>query len=428
MAKILVMPKLGLTMKEGTVARWHKNEGDEVREKEVLLDVETDKLTNEVEAPESGVLRKILVPEGETVECLRALAIIAARDEDISALLQESGAPAEPAGAPPQQAAAQIPAAQTAEEVRIVAAPAAKKLAADKGVDLGLIKGTGPGGRIVLKDVEDFLGAPAAAPHKISPVAAKMAEELKVDTGSIRKEGRIMKEDVLAAAAPQTSQEKRVRMSQMRKIIASRMHESWAASPAVSYDIRVDVTNLRRMKESVKDTLKLTYTDFLVKIASAALLEYPLLNCSIDGDELVMRDHANIGVAVAVEGGLLVPVIRNVQDKGIREISETIRTLAQKARDGELSTDDLQGGTFTITNLGTFGIESFSPIINQPEVAILGMNVIVETPVAMGGEITIRPLMNLSLTADHRAVDGAVAAQFLKRIKELAENPELLLL
>jgi len=405
MAKIVVMPKLGLTMKEGTVARWYKQEGDDVSEKEVLFEVETDKLTNEVEAPESGVLRKILVPEGETVECLKALAIIASKDEDISALLKEAGAePEAGATSAPQPVAAPAAAAraeQLAEAGRIVAAPAAKKLAAEKGADLSLVKGTGPGGRIVLKDVEDFLAASPEPPQKISPVAA-------------------------ASAAPKAGGEKRLKMTQMRRIIASRMQESWTVSPAVSYDIRVDVSSMKRIKESMKDTVKLTYTDFLVKIASAALLEHPMLNSSVDGDEVIMRDYTNIGVAVAVEGGLLVPVIRDVQEKGIKEISETLRDLAQKARDGELTSDDLQGGTFTISNLGMFGIESFSPIINQPQVAILGVNAIVDTPVVIAGEIEIRPLMNLSLTADHRAVDGAVAAQFLRRFKELVENPELL--
>lgn len=437
MAKIVVMPKLGLTMKEGTVARWYKNEGDEVGEKEVLFDVETDKLTNEVEAPEGGVVRKILVPEGETVECLKPLAIIASKDEDISSLLKEAGASEKAAEASKAQletvpeAAAQ--AEQSAEAGRIVAAPAAKKLAAEKGIDLGMVKGTGPGGRIVIKDVEDFHTA-ASAPQKVSPVAAKMAEELKVDVTGIRKEGRIMKEDVLAAAAAEAAgvspegKEKRVRMTQMRRIIAARMQESWAVSPAVSYDIRVDVSRLMSIRESLKDKAKVTYTDLIVKIAAAALLEHPLLNSSIDGDEIIMKEYVNIGVAVAVEGGLLVPVIRGVQDKGLKEISETLSTLAQKAREGELSSDDLQGGTFTITNLGMFGIESFSPIINQPQSAILGVNAIVETPVVVGGEISVRPFMNLSLTADHRVVDGAMAAQFLKKVKELIENPELLLL
>jgi pyruvate dehydrogenase E2 component (dihydrolipoamide acetyltransferase) len=445
MAKIVVMPKLGLTMKEGTVARWYKNEGDEVGEKEVLFDVETDKLTNEVEAPEGGVVRKILVPEGETVECLKPLAIIASKDEDISSLLKEAGAPEEAAEAskaqPETVPEAAARAEQSAEAGRIVAAPAAKKLAAEKGIDLGMVKGTGPGGRIVIKDVEDFQTAAAAAsasaPQKVSPVAAKMAEELKVDVTGIRKEGRIMKEDVLAAAAAEVAaaaavspegKEKRVRMTQMRRIIAARMQESWDVSPAVSYDIRVDVSRLMSIRESLKDKAKVTYTDLLVKIAAAALLEHPLLNSSIDGDEIIMKEYVNIGVAVAVEGGLLVPVVRGVQDKGLKEISETLSTLAQKAREGELSSDDLQGGTFTITNLGMFGIESFSPIINQPQVAILGVNAIVETPVVVGGEISVRPLMNLSLTADHRVVDGAVAAQFLKKVKELVENPELLLL
>lgn len=429
MAKIVVMPKLGLTMKEGTIVKWRKNEGEPVQSGEVLLEVATDKLTNEIEANESGIVRKLMAKEGDTVECLKAIAVIAAADEDISEILKEAGDAEETATATETPAAAETVYAKS--KIRVKAAPAARKLAEEKGIDIELVPGTGPEGRIVIKDVEDFIESEKTR-TKVSPMAAKLAKELNVNVDEIGKNGRVMKEDVLSfaargaeAAAPQ---ETRVKMSPMRKVIASRMHESWSASPAVSYDIRVDTSSLKKVKECLNDICKVTYTDLLVKILSKALIEFPLVNCSVDGEELVMKNYVNMGVAVAVEGGLVVPVIKNVEKMGLKDISEAVRKMASKAKDGTLNPEDMQGGSFTITNLGTFGIESFSPIINQPEVAILGVNKIGDTPVVINGEVGVRPIMNLSLTADHRAVDGAVAAQFLMRVKELIEKPEMLLL
>jgi Pyruvate/2-oxoglutarate dehydrogenase complex, dihydrolipoamide acyltransferase (E2) component, and related enzymes len=268
---------------------------------------------------------------------------------------------------------------------------------------------------------------------KASPMASKIAEELNIDISKIEKDGRVMKDDVLSLCkCNKTSEDncaqKRVPMSQMRKVIASRMHESWITSPTVTYDIKVDMTSLKRFKNALKDVCKITYTDLLVKMVSKVLLQFPLLNCSINGNELITRNYVNMGVAVALEEGLVVPVIKYSNEKGLKEISTEIKDLANKAKSNELTTENITGGTFTITNLGMFGIEYFSPIINQPEVAILGVNKITETPVVQNGEIVIKPLMNLSLTADHRAVDGSVAAQFLSKLKEYIEKPELLML
>lgn len=430
MAHIVVMPKLGLTMTEGTIVKWMKNEGEEIQVGEALFEVSTDKLVNEVESNQSGVVRKIIIPEGDIAECLKPIAIIAALDEDISSMLKEAGA-SEKVATPVQVDADVKPIiVDEKSKIRVKAAPVAKKLAVESGINIQLVTGTGPEGRIVLKDVEDYIENEKNS-TKVSPVAAKLAQELKVNVSEINKDGRVMKEDVLAFANKSTDiaiEEKRVKMTPMRKVIASRMHESWSVSPAVTYDIKVDTTNLKRIKDSLKDVYKLTYTDLLIKLLSNALLEFPIVNCSVDKEELIIKNYINIGVAVAVEGGLIVPVIKNVQSKGLKEISESVKDLASKAKTGRLIEEEMTGGTFTITNLGMYGIQSFSPIINQPEVAILGINTIEDTPVVRNGEIVVRPLMNLSLTADHRAVDGAVAARFLAKVKELIEKPEILIL
>ncbi|GGF99516.1 dihydrolipoamide acetyltransferase component of pyruvate dehydrogenase complex [Paenibacillus albidus] len=442
MAELIVMPKLGLTMTEGTISNWRKAEGDTVAQGDILFDVETDKISNEVEAKLGGVLRKIIVEEG-TVDIFQPVAVIGDANEDISALLGGGVMPvAEQVGTPADAGAAAATAGEAsvhAASGRIKASPYAKKTAAGLSVDLQQVKGTGPQGRITEGDVRKYAieGGSGAAPKvKISPAAAKEAAALGIDPSGLHKEGRIMKEDIrsIAAASSQTAVQaavqevKRVPMNSMRKIIAKRMLESQAVSPAVTYNMKLDTTALGALRQQLKDTLKVTYTDLLVSIVARSLLEFPLLNCSIEGTELVMRNYVNIGVAVGLEEGLVVPVVKNAYQKGLAEISQDVKRLAAGARSNTLTSDDLTGGTFTITNLGMYGMESFSPIINQPEVAILGVNAIVDTPVAINGEIIIRPLMNISLTADHRAVDGAVAAQFMQKIKAYVENPALLLL
>jgi pyruvate dehydrogenase E2 component (dihydrolipoamide acetyltransferase) len=432
MADVIVMPKLGLTMKEGKIAKWHKNEGDEVNEGETLLEVATDKLTNEVEANKSGFIRKLLAKEGDVIPCLEPIAIIGDKDEDISSLLSQSTVKAEKEDSVKTSSNKQEVEKKTNQSKRVNVSPIAKKLAQEKGIDIADVVGTGPQGRITKNDVEKYLEVKGKV--KTSPMAEKAASELNVKLSDINKDGRIMKQDVLdfnkkrkllEAANPI---DERVPMTEMRKVIARRMSQSWEISPAVTYDIKVDITNLRRLKNELKDIYKVTYTDLLVKILSKSLLDFPLLNCSIDGEELIYRNYANIGVAVAIDNGLVVPVVKYANVKGLKEISSEIKELVFKAKNNELSTDDLTEGTFTITNLGMYGIDSFSPIINQPEVAILGVSTIVETPVLQNGNIINKPFMKLSLTADHRAVDGAVAAQFLYKIKQYTEKPEMLIL
>ena len=438
MAKFLVMPKLGLTMTEGNIANWRKSEGDSVEMGEIIFDVETDKITKEFESTGAGVIRKILVSEG-TVEVLKPIAIIGKTDEDISALLAEAekavgtAAPEEKAETVAQSKAVEAAPASAAGG-RVKASARTKKIAADLNIDISLVPGTGPQGAITEKDVTEFAEKAKTVQPKISPTAAVVAEGLGVDPSHIQKAGRIMKDDVLrfkqAAELHKFAdpQEFAKPMSAMRKIIASRMSASQETSATVNYNQRVDTTAMKLLREELKGAAKITYTDILVKILSRVLLEFPLLNCSIVGADIITRNYVNIGVAVALPDGLIVPVVKYANKKDLGEISNEIKALAEKARNNELGADEITGGTFTLTNIGMFGMESFTPIINQPEVAILGINTIMDTPMVVDGQVVIKPMMNLSLTADHRVVDGSVAAAFVARLKEVIEKPGLLLL
>ena len=444
MAKVVVMPKLGLTMTEGTVSKWLKKVGDEIKSGEPFFEVETDKLTNTIEANTDGVVRHFFVEEGTTVPVLDKVAIIAAADEDISALL--GGAPA--AAAAPEAPAAAAPAASAAPVrapgERVVAAPAAKKLAKELGIDLALVPGTGPNGRITLDDVKNWKPAPAApaapaaeeAPKtKASPLAAAVAKDLGIDLDKIGAKDRVLAEDILRylestrEKAPEGApREEVVPMNGMRKAIAKNMLNSHMTSPTVTANLSVDMSAMKAYREQLKaKEIKVSYTDLLVKFIAKALTEFPLLNCSVEDNKIVYKHYVNMGVAVALDNGLLVPNVTDADKKSLTEISKEIKELAKLAREGGLPMEKLRGGTFTITNLGMYGIESFTPIINQPEVAILGVTTMEDRAVVRGGEIVIRPMMTLSLTFDHRVVDGSVAAEFLQRVKALLENPALML-
>ncbi len=437
MANYIVMPKMGLTMTEGVILNWRKQEGDTIKKGEIIFDVETDKLTNEYDSKADGILRKILVAEG-TVPVLAPVAIIGDRDEDITDLLNQAGAAAKPeikAQTDTKEIKDDTSEALTpAKNGRVKASPRAKKIAQELGVDISLVKGTGPDGSVTENDIKSFAEQSKEEKKKVSPSAAVTAVQLGVDTNEIKKDTRIMKDDVIKYKLNQeltryaNPQEFRKPMSGMRKVIAKRMLESKQISPTVSYNLKVDTTGMKQLRDEIKDAAKVSYTDILVKIVSKVLLEFPLLNCSADGNEIVTRNYVNMGVAVALPEGLLVPVVKYTNVKNLKEISEEIKALAIKAKTNELTPDDMDGGTFTISNIGMYGVESFTPIVNQPEVAILGVNAIVDEVKVINREITIKPMMNLSLTADHRVVDGAVAAVFMARLKEYIEKPGLLLL
>ncbi len=395
--------------------------------------METDKLTNTIEAPEGGVLRKIIAEEGATIACLSGIAVIGAPQEDISALISGSAAPSggEVPAAPADPAA---PAAARPAGSRVVASPAAKKLAAEMGVDIALVPGTGPNGRITEGDVKSYRAAAPGPEVKASPLAAKIAGDLGLDLDTIPAKGRVMAQDILnhleAGAAGQAAgpREETVNMNGMPKAIAKNRLASHMISPSVTFNLGIDMTRMKAMREELKNAgIQVSYTDLLVKFVAKALTEFPLLNCSVEDNKIIYKRYVNMGVAVALDNGLVVPNVTDADKKSLTEISAELRELAAAAREGRLPMDKLKGGTFTITNLGMYGIESFSPIINQPEVAILGVNTMADRVVAAGGEITVRPYMNLSLTADHRVVDGSVAAQFLQRVKTLMEHPALII-
>lgn len=437
MAIEILMPKLGLTMTEGTIEEWKKKEGDAIAKGDIIVTVATDKLTNDIEAYEDGVLLKIVAAEGETVECKAVIGWMGQPGEAVP----DAAAPAAAATAPVEEAAA--PAAEEkkccckkAEGGYVPATPYAKKLAKEKGYDLAAIPATGYNGVLVAKDVLGYTPAAAesAAAVKASPLAAKLAEDLGIDLTQVNAHGRVLAEDILkylqsgAVAAAPAEREEIVPMSGMRKAIAKNMLNSHMTSPTVSFNLSVDMSEMKEYRKQLKkNDVKVSYTDLIVKFVAKALTEFPLLNCSVVDNKIVYKHYVNMGVAVALENGLVVPNVTDADKKSLKEISAEIKELAELAREGKLGGDKLTGGTFTITNLGMYGIESFTPIINQPEVAILGVTTMEDKVVVRDGEMVIRPMMTLSLTADHRVVDGSVAAQFLQRVKALMENPALML-
>ncbi|SHI91664.1 pyruvate dehydrogenase E2 component (dihydrolipoamide acetyltransferase) [Dethiosulfatibacter aminovorans DSM 17477] len=433
MAQFIVMPKLGLTMTEGKICKWYKKEGDQVEKGDLLFSVETDKLTNDAEATRGGILRKILLEEG-SIGVLKPVAIIGTADEDIEEMLSQAGAVVKEEKADTQvEIEEKVSEEKQAGAKRVKASPKARRLAKDLGVDLALIEGTGPGGTVSEKDVKDFSES-GQVKVKSSPAAVKTAENLGVDINSIQQEGRVMKGDVIEywnfeklqeMAAPE---EKRQEMSAMRRVISERMSESQKTAAFVNYNLSIDVRELKRFKDKLKPVVKVSYTDLIVKIVSRVLLEFPLVNSSIDDNEIITRNYVNMGVAVALDEGLIVPVVKYANVKGLAAISREIKELAGKARTNSLKPDEMSGGTFTVTNLGMFNMESFTPIINQPESAILGINSIRDVATNVDGELVFIPMMTLSLTADHRVVDGAVGARFLNRVKEYMENPSILVL
>lgn len=441
MAIQVLMPKLGLTMTEGTIEEWKYKQGDSVNAGDILFSVTTDKLTNDIEAEASGVLLKILYNEGETAACKDVIAWIGAEGEDVPEYdIAVPGSPA-PSEAQISTAAPVSPAFAKGESAGfVIASPLAKKLAKEKGLDISQIPGSGPNGRIVAKDVEGFTSVP-----KMSPTAARVATDLGVDVNAIEANGnRIMKEDVLAAAGQimaakdafadveACAEVKPEKVSPLRRSIAKNMTESWHTSPRVTFTHPVDATAMIELRYKLKESfsecgLKITYNHILIKACAKALSEFPDINASFEDNMITRHPHANVGLAVAKGDGLIVPNIKLAELKSLSQIAEETERLIVQARDGSISMDSMTDGTFTISSLGANGITNFSPIINQPELAILGVCSIVDTPVVLNGEIVVRPMMNLCLTADHRVIDGVMASGFLHRIAQLLEEPVLML-
>ena len=460
MATEVILPKLGQTMEEGTIVEWLKNEGEEVQRGDVLFTVESDKATLEAEAPARGYLRKILVSAGESVPVLTTVGIITRTlDEDISASRQgpaetavasESAEPAETAEVAPTE---QPKDAAPAWEGRIFASPRARMRAQENEVELRLVEGTGPNGRIVERDIYAFL----EEQPKATPMARKVAAELGVDLRTVSGTGaggRIVRADVEMAVAPAPAAgpvatparapapvvalppaevASTEPLKGLRGIIAERMATSAQTTARVTLFTEVDATAFvearTRLKAAVTEEWGFApgYNDLLGLMVARALHEYAYMNARLSGDEIQRLDHVNVGMAVDTERGLLVPVIRDADRLGLRAFGQQFRDMVGRARVGRSLPDDLSGGTFTITNLGMFDVDLFTPIINLPEAAILGVGRIQAKPVVREDQVVVAQMMTLSLAFDHRLVDGAPAARFLQRIKQLVENPYLLL-
>jgi len=462
MAVELRMLQMDQTMTKGKIGKWLVNEGDPVTEGQPLLEIETDKVVHEQESPADGVIAQLLAEEGSDVPVNALLAIIAAPDEEVARVEVVPAAqqlseklvvePSKAATAPLPRAAAH--AAQAAPPK---ASPAARQLAEKLAIDLTQVKASGPGGRILESDVQRYidLRAPAQTEStrlKASPLARRLAKEHGIDLRTIAgsgPDGRIVRDDVLQATAvaaatpvaptppvlePPTLQQATevIPMNGIREIIAERMTMSVQTNANVTLHTEVDATVFVELREMFNDKLQarevsLTYTDLLVKVVSNALQEHPRLNATLRDDGIHLLGEINIGVAVALEDGLVVPVIRNADKMRLSEISLQVKSFAERARSNQLTPGELQGSTFTITNLGNFGIDAFTPIINPPESAILGVGRILKKPVVHNDEIVIRRMLTLSLTFDHRVVDGAPAAQFLQTVADYIQDPYLLL-
>jgi len=385
MSTDVIMPALGFDMAEGLLARWLKNEGDPVEKGQAIVEIETDKATVEIEAAAAGILARIIVHAGETVPVGTLIGVIAETGEKVMPV----SAPAPPAPPPP----APVP------EGRVKASPVARKMAEEAGLDLSRIKGTGPGGRVVERDVQAAIAAGSAPAPPGVPAGP-----------------------VPGATVP---------LNRMRKTIARRMTESKAAAPHFYITVEINMDDAMKMREQLNalapEAERISVNDMVVAAAARTLARFPVLNASYREDNLEMHPQVNIGIAVALEDGLIPPVLRDADKKPLKRIAAESRALAERARTNKLRSDDLGGGTFTVSNLGMFDVDEFIAIINPPEAAILAVGAVIRRPVASAGEVRIAPLMKTTLSVDHRVADGAQAGRFMQEFKKLLENPVTLL-
>ncbi len=376
MNQTISMPKLGLTMTHGVITKWHKKAGDSVKAGEVIVEIETDKINSEIESPIDGYMIAILANEGDEKEITAPICIVgdSADDSAVEAAGKAAGAMPEASGS-----------------CSAVISPLAKRLAAENNIDYSKIKGTGPGGRIVKEDV----------------LAAMAAGAIGSDNASV--------------AA------KKVSLAGIRKIVAQRMSQSKREIPHAYFRISVDATGILRLKKQLSENqfTQCTLNDIIIRCAAMAIHEIPMINESFENDMIILNDSINIGFAVDVEGGLIVPVVKDAYNKSIGEIGAITRELADKARKAKLTCDEITGGTFTVSNLGAYYIDEFTAIVNPPECAILAVGRASEAPWAENGHVVVRPIMNLTLSVDHRVIDGALAARFMKKLKDIIENLEM---
>lgn len=423
-ATLITMPKMSDTMQEGTIAAWLKKEGDEIKSGDILAEVETDKATMELESYEDGILLHIGVNEGDSVEIDGVIAVIGEKGADYQTLLKahKSNSSGAITSAQPQEEKKEEVSTEntrkdkevapestksvenTSEGGRMKASPLAKKLAADKGVDISLVKGSGESGRIIKRDVENF------DPSSVKAPVAPVTEQGSVGVGqeSFREE----------------------KVSQMRKVIAKRLGESKFSAPHFYLTMEIIMDKAIEARNSMNEVapVKISFNDMVIKAAAAALRQHPKVNSAWLGDKIRYNDHIHIGMAVAVEEGLLVPVIRFADNKSLSQISQEAKALGGKAKNKELQPKDWEGNTFTVSNLGMFGIDEFTAIINPPDACIMAVGGIKETVLVKDGQMKIGNVMKVTLSCDHRVVDGAVGSAFLKTFKSLLEDPVRILI
>jgi len=409
-------------MDRGTVARWNKQTGDPVKRGEVLLEIETDKANMDLESYADGILAKIIVTEGETAEVGTPIGIVAANEDELKEI-QRAGvtAAASPASQPEKVvvSAREAPAAvvsggtDTNGSGRIKASPLAKRVAEERGVDLAQVSGTGPGGRITREDVERFvqqprpasMEAPAPAPETATPSVAVVPAPLEND--------------------------EEIQLTRMQQAVARRLSESKIAAPHFYVTTEIDMTHAVRFREQINDAepdLRLTFNDLIVKAVGVVLEKFPSVNASYQDGKVVRHAAVHVGVAVDLPDGLIVPVVKDVNKKSLREVALETKRLIAASREARLKQGDLEGGTFTVSNLGMYGVDQFTAIINPPESAILAVGAIVEKPVVVKGEIAVRQRMRVTLSSDHRVIYGGIAAQFLAELRRTLEHPVLAVL
>ncbi len=431
--KTVEMPKMGDTMEEGKILRWIKHEGDPVNKGESLAEVETDKVNIEIEAFASGVLRKILIPEGESAPIGAGIALIGTPDEPLPDGLAGNGSAKAAATAPAQkpeallkegsagevQATSHPAGAQLAtiaeRQGRVFISPIARRLAAEQELDYTRIQGTGPNGRIIKMDVEAALAQRQAIPAAPAPIQAPAPE--------------------VAPAVTEAGEVTEIPLTAMRRTIAKRLSQSMQTAPHYYMTSVIDTGKLAELRRQINEyaekdpaPVKVSFNDLIIKAVALAIVRMPQVNVSFAEDRLIQKKQIHIGMAVALEQGLIVPVIRSADQRRILDIARESQRLAELARTGKLRPEDFSGGTFTVSNLGMFDVDSFTAVINPPESAILAVGSITPTPVVVDGQVVVRNRMKVTLSSDHRAIDGATAARFLQEVKRLLEEPFGLLL
>lgn len=436
MAVNIEMPKLSDTMTEGTLLKWHKKVGDRVEIGDIIAEVETDKATMEMEAFDDGVLTAINIPEGGKATIGSVLAVLDGNDA-ISAPAAESapasaGIQVAAVAAVAQVVAAAAPVVHAAGE-RIKSSPLARKVAAALNVDLNQIAGSGPGGRIVRQDVEAASQSPAPAAPKAAPSSALASAAAALAAASKTRATTPAPAPAAAILPVAKAEDQIIELSSLRKIIASRLLTSKQTIPHFYLHIEADAAPLMSLRKQINDQAstttgnKYSVNDFIMKALINATMAVPAINSSFAGDHIVRFGSVGLSVAIAIEDGLVTPVVKNAETKSLLQISREVKDFAVRAKDRKLRPDEFDGGTITISNLGAWGIESFDAIVNPPQAAILSVGAVIEKPVVKNGQIVVGQRINLGLSCDHRVVDGAIAASFLSEVKKLIESPALML-